>query len=398
MTTQLRLIQLLATLLLLATGCSDNTFLTRTVRIQLVAEDSTVTLPLDGIPVVLTNQTVSNVHTVVTDDQGRASFTIVPGSCSVSFSHKATIGLTEYNLNGGYADLYVEPGEEDINLEVSFVLKVSPLLLIEEIYFGGCRKPDGKTVYNTDQYLSIANNSGRTIYLDSLCIGQAAPFTTSRPSNWMKYTDMKELPLTMMCWQFPGGGTDYPLLPGERQIVATNAINHTAGPVGIPASVDLSRVEWAFWNASLKESKITAGVKPLNLVWHGSGTAYALTVSGPTLLLFKPQTDMVAWATAPGHIRTEPESSSKLQYLHIPAEWVVDVVNFVSLPTLVVNSRLPLSMDPSPGVAGPTGTGNTWRRHSREEDGQIVWKTGSGTYYNFYEDTPSLKASSFTNK
>lgn len=379
-------------------GCTDNTFLTRTIRIQLIPEDSTVMVPLGGIPIVLTNQTISNVLTVVTDTEGCASFTIVPGSCSVSFSYKVTEGMLEYNLYGGYADLYVEPGEEEIDLEVPFALNISPQLVIEEVYFGGCLKPDGKSTYNTDQYLTIANNSARTIYLDSLCIGQAAPFTTSRPSSWMKYTDMKEIPLTMMCWQFPGTGTDYPLLPGERQIVATNAINHTAGPAGIPASLDLSHVEWAFWNASLKESKITAGVKPLNLIWHTSGTAFALTVSGPTILLFKPQSDMATWLTDASHVRTEPESTSRLQYLHIPAEWVVDAVNFVSLPTLIVNSRLPLRMDPSPGIAGPTGTGNAWRRYRDEKDGQIIWKTGSGTFYNFYEQQPSLKEAPYTNE
>lgn len=165
----------------------------------------------------------------------------------------------------------------------------------------------------------------------------------------MLHTDMAEIPLTMMCWQFPGNGTDYPLLPGERQVVATNAIDHTAGEYGIPASLDLSHVEWAFWHASLTQSKITAGVRPLNMIWHGSGTAYSLTVSGPTVVLFAPQSDMAAWIADAGHIRKEPESTAKLTYLHIPAEWVVDVANYVSSPTLVVNSRLPLHMDPRPG-------------------------------------------------
>lgn len=391
MTTFFRLTYLLCALLLLMAGCDEQVADHRTLRIQLTMEDSTLVLPLDGIPVELKNQTIGNTYTVKTDREGRASVTIAPGSCTLSFAHKVTQGMTEYILNGGIADLYIASGQQDVDLEVPIYLNVTPQLVIEELYFGGCLKPDGKLTYTTDQYLSIANNSAETLYLDGLCIGQAAPFTTSRPSSWILHTDMTEIPLTMMCWQFPGSGTDYPLEPGQRQVIATNAIDHTAGEYGIPASLDLSHVEWAFWHTSLTQSKITAGVRPLNMIWHGSGTAYSLTVSGPTVILFSPQSDMADWIADASHIHKEPESTAKLTYLHIPAEWVIDVANYVSSPSLVVNSRLPLRMDPSPGTAGPTGTGMAWRRLQLKKDGRTVWKTGSGTYYNFSSEVPSLK-------
>lgn len=391
MTTLFRLTYLLCALLLLMAGCDEQVADHRTLRIQLTMEDSILVLPLDGIPVELKNQTIGNTYTVKTDREGRASVTIAPGSCTLSFAHKVTQGMTEYILNGGIADLYIAPGQQDVDLEVPIYLNVTPQLVIEELYFSGCLKPDGKLTYTTDQYLSIANNSTETLYLDGLCIGQAAPFTTSRPSSWILHTDMSEIPLTMMCWQFPGSGTDYPLEPGQRQVIATNAIDHTTGEYGIPASLDLSHVEWAFWHTSLTQSKITAGVRPLNMIWHGSGTSYPLTVSGPTVILFSPQCDMADWIADASHIRKEPESTAKLTYLHIPSEWVIDVANYVSSSTLVVNSRLPLRMDPSPGIAGPTGTGMAWRRIQLEKDGRIFWKTGSGTEYCFRSEPPSLK-------
>ena len=391
MTTHFRLTLLLCAFLLLMAGCNEQVADHRTLQVRLTQEGSTPVLPLGDIPIEIKNQTVGNTYTVKTDAEGRATLTVAPGSCTLSFAHKVINNRTEYFINGGIADLYVEPGEQEIDLEVPIYLSVTPQLVIEELYFGGCRKPDGKQTYTTDQYLSIANNSEETLYLDGLCIGQAAPFTTSRPSSWMLHTDMAEIPLTMMCWQFPGNGTDYPLLPGECQVVATNAIDHTAGEYGIPASLDLSHVEWAFWHASLTQSKITAGVRPLNMIWHGSGTAYSLTVSGPTVVLFAPQSDMAAWIADAGHIRKEPESTAKLTYLHIPAEWVVDVANYVSSPTLVVNSRLPLHMDPAPGIAGPTGTGMAWKRLKQKVNGRMVWKSGMGTEYCFSSETPGLK-------
>lgn len=391
MTTHFPLPLLLCALLLLTIGCNEQVVERRTLQIQLTREDSTLVLPLGDIPVEIKNQTVGNTYTVKTDAEGRASLTVAPGSCSLSFAHKVINNRTEYVINGGIADLYVEPGQQDIDLEVPINLLITPCLVIEELYFGGCLKPDGKQNYMTDQYLSIANNSEETLYLDGLCIGQVAPFTTLRPSSWMLHTDMTEIPLTMMCWQFPGSGTDYPLEPGQRQVVATNAIDHTAGEYGIPASLDLSHVEWAFWHASLTQSKITAGVRPLSMIWHGSGTAYSLTVSGPTVVLFSPQSDMAAWIADGSHIRKEPESTAKPTYLHIPAGWVVDMANYVSSPTLVVNSRLPLRMDPSPGIAGPTGRGIAWRRLRQKVNGRMEWKSGWGTFSCFDSETPSLK-------
>lgn len=141
--------------------------------------------------------------------------------------------------------------------------------------------------------------------------------SVTKPSGWMLHTDMKEIPLFMMCWEFPGTGTEYPIQPGERQTIAINAINHTNSEVGVPASLDLSSVEWAFWDPILTGSQISAGVKPLNLVWRGTGFSYLFSMNGPTILLFRPKTDLREWIANPDHIQKEPESFNTLKYLHI---------------------------------------------------------------------------------
>ncbi|WP_288205732.1 DUF4876 domain-containing protein [uncultured Parabacteroides sp.] len=397
MTTQLKYIKLCLLFLLLTAGCSEVPFDSRVIHIRLVITDNTPEFPLNNIPIVIKNQTIGNSYTQATDIDGKADIKISPGICSVSFSHRLTKGMTTYNLSGGLASLTVEPGNQDLYLELPVSQTTAPQLVIEELYFSGCMRIDNKTHYTSDQYLAIANNSDQTVYLDGLCIAQAAPYTTAKPSNWMQLTDMKEIPLAMMCWQFPGNGTDNPLESGQRQIIATNAVDHTSGPAGVAASLNLSHVEWAFWNAALTSSQITAGVRPLNLVWHGSAKVYALTVSGPTILLFLPQSDMTAWVADNSHIGTEPETTSKLQYLYIPAEWVIDVANFVTSAVQTANSRIPLTMDPSPGLAGPTGSGFAWRREHRKEGNRTVWETGRGTSRDFSRQQPSMKDNSGTN-
>lgn len=52
--------------------------------------------------------------------------------------------------------------------------------------------------------------------------------------SWVKYTDMKRIPVADMTWQFPGSGKEYPLLPGAETTIATNAVDHTEANISMP--------------------------------------------------------------------------------------------------------------------------------------------------------------------
>lgn len=382
--------------LLTTTGCNDHPFNTGTIHIRLEMPEDMTNMPLDSIPVVLTNQSTGTTYTAWTDSQGETTFEVAAGSCRIAVD--ATLNTQnnmDYLVRAGLSDLYFEADGEVLPITLPIEIIRKGRLVIKELYFSGCLRPDGKTTYTQDQYITIGNNSHDLYYLDGLCIGQAGPPTTSLPSGWMLNTDMKEIPLFMMCWQFPGSGTDYPLLPGEHIAIATQAIDHTTGSAAVPASLDLSRVEWAFWDSKLTGSKITAGVKPLRLVWRGSGTSYALTVSGPTVILFRPESDIVAWASDPSHLRPEPGKSAKLLYLHIPTAWVLDAPNFVSSEGTVVNSRLPITMDALPGIAGPTGSGLSKLRKKMMVPGNIGWWDTNTTLYDFMDIEPALKTNKY---
>lgn len=377
--------------LLLSAGCSDKHFNTGIIHIRLEMPDDLTDFSPDSIPVMLINQSTGTTYTTLTDSLGEATLEVATGSCRISVNTTLSKGNMDYILSAGLADLYFDGSGKILPLTLPVEIIPKGRLIFNELYFSGCLRPDGKTTYTQDQYISVANNSHDVYYLDGLCIGQVGPSTTSLPSGWMLNTDMKEIPLFMMCWQFPGNGTDYPLLPGEYQTIATQAIDHTAGEAGVPESLDLSKVDWAFWDSKLTGSKITAGVKPMRLVWRGSGSAYALTVSGPTMVLFRPEADMVAWASDVAHLRPEPGKSAKLLFLHIPAAWVLDAPNFVSSEGTVVNSRLPIVMDASPGIAGPTGSGLAKFRKKMMMPGNKGWWDTNDTSTDFGEAKPSLK-------
>lgn len=392
---------LLFVCILLTGGCDDKTFRTETIRIRFMLPDKPgmgfettpdpKEYPIDSIVVRFMNESIGNSYTALTDSNGIVEIAGTAGAWSVAGSKTITKGFTDYFLSGGYSPIYINANEEATYLEFPLFLSVSNKLLIEELYFNGCLLADGKSSYVKDQYITLANNSDETLYLDGLCIAQLAPSTTAKASGWILNTDMSELPLFLMCWQFPGKGADYPILPDTQQVIATHAIDHTAGEAGVKASIDLSHAEWAFWDKSLTGSNISAGVRPLSLIWRSGGTSYALTTSGPTVVLFRPESDLAAYVSNPSHIRMEPGSASSAKYLHIPADWVVDIANFVSSNGTISNSRVPKSLDVFPGISGPNGSGKSMRRRNISQDGKIRWKDTNETNADFRSETPSMK-------
>ncbi len=226
-------------------GCENEYFKTGSIHIQLKKPSGYADISLANIPVTLINQSIGCVYTTTTDTNGLALFELTAGICAISANQETTTGNRDYILSGSLSNIQFEANGEERSVEIPLEVSERGRLLISEIYFSGCLWPDGKNVYNKDQYLTLVNNSDDLIFLDGLCIAQAGPVSVTKPSGWMLHTDMKEIPLFMMCWEFPGTEPNIPF-NRERQTIAINAINHTNSEVGVPASLDLSSVEWLF--------------------------------------------------------------------------------------------------------------------------------------------------------
>lgn len=97
-------------------------------------------------------------------------------------------------------------------------------------------------------YLRLYNNAATTIYLDGLIVGSGlaaqydypnfpcsgyAPYALDPRGIWSNYFH-----------QLPGGGTDYPLLPGKTAVLATDAIDHR--PL-YPIGLDLRQADFEFY-------------------------------------------------------------------------------------------------------------------------------------------------------
>jgi len=84
--------------------------------------------------------------------------------------------------------------------------------------------------YYFSSYLRLYNNADTTVYLDGLIIGSGLASQSDLPNfPCSLYLPYALDPLGVWANRFhqlPGRGTDYPLLPGETAVLATDAIDH----------------------------------------------------------------------------------------------------------------------------------------------------------------------------
>ncbi|MGL6177932.1 MAG: DUF4876 domain-containing protein, partial [Tannerellaceae bacterium] len=350
---------------------------------------------ISNVQVKMTNTASGVVYNANCDDNGCAYLAVERGFYSVQAQYEYIDGAIQYIYNGRLNQVEVLSTEKEFH-EVELYLDYSSksAIVISEVYYAGCKGNKGEN-YMKDQYIALYNNTQDIVYLDGLCVGTVAPAVASKPSSWMNATDMGLIPIAYMAWQFPGNGYEYPLLPGQEVVIANNAVNHQAGGYNHPNSVDLSEIDWAFWDSSLKHD-INAGVIPLNMFWkHGTSTSYAIAVQGPTFVVFRFE-DVLAtdFAKNPENLQKEPgRPTSSSYYLMIPREMIIDCVDIVEDISNKNNKRVPASLDvEAVYMAAGRYSGRALRRRSIvTNDGDILMQDTNNSFEDFEEVIPSLK-------
>lgn len=318
---------LLLVLLLFLASCSDDENRSSSVYIQLLPPDGYSTLPYEEMEVTLTNKDQGTMYSLHCSSTGQASFSVEPGYYTASVHYQAASGLV---FSGRIESLSLLRDEAEAIIELPLLLAKTSALIIKEIYFGGCKGQNNKD-YQADQYVTLYNNSDQIVYLDGLCLGIVDP-GYNQESPWMNYTDMERIPVNDLTWQFPGSGKEYPLAPGEETTIATNAVDHTGGEYQHANSVDLSGVDWGFWDVNLERQTIAAGVKPMTLLVNLNPllVMYSLPVFGPTFMVFSLQESPEKYVQNPENREPRPKANNQdKQYLMVPKEWVIDCVECV---------------------------------------------------------------------
>lgn len=276
-------------------------------------------------------------YTVLTDENGVARFEeIIPDIYNVYCS---------WNLDG---DTHVEMSLEDTEsrpalisairsklklfestaFEMQTLLSIKQDLLISKVYASGTRYPDNSR-YDADNYVEIFNNSDETQYVDGLFL---ALVEGDSPAGFPSKDNPDSIHARQL-YQFPGNGTDYPVLPGRSIVIANSAANHT---IAVPKSVNLLNADFEFKGTTYNNNDFVpamrlvytayVSIKHLNL--HRGG------VNG--LCLFRINDGEVEKLP----IVYVPGKTSGNMFIRIPARKVFDGVEILSFRTTGVDTNL----------------------------------------------------------
>lgn len=308
-------------------------------------------IPLDEVSIKIQNKERPFTYTARPGADGVADFLLQPGKYDVLASRVfPDLGVA---VTGSLPDfLLSEEGiiAEDGNVatpELNIALNVSKPgeLVFREIYYHGCVTLEGAS-YTKDTYLEIYNNTGahgKTMYLDSLCIAALYPANSTTGSN--AWAGRDTIPVFQMIWMFPGDGHTYALAPGESAVVAAiAAVDHSGR---CTSGLNLGKAHFGCYDEALPKHEIAAGVTPMVMYMTGQGTAWALSIHSPAVVLFKPSMGMAKYMEdAATWERYAPGESSGTRYRHIAKDWILDGVDCADSPSASVK-RLPSTVDAS---------------------------------------------------
>jgi hypothetical protein len=148
----------------------------------------------------------------------------------------------------------------------------------------------GNISYFGGTFLELYNNSDATIFLDGMIVGHTFRALSDNPDPTVPWSCIPTEPIrtdpdglyagNMMA--FPGGGSDYPIGPGETRVVAMSAVDHT--PVH-PTLLDLSGADFEIGSEGAGDNPavpnmIDVGTKP----YLGGGVVPSFFGSGITFL------------------------------------------------------------------------------------------------------------------
>ncbi|MEX1051377.1 MAG: DUF4876 domain-containing protein [Gemmatimonadales bacterium] len=280
----------------------------------------------------------SGSYEQVTGMQGMADF---PGLLYGPWTLSATRALTDDERHalpadaedvtafGGGATHTVARGVDTIIVRIRTGRQGT--VVISEIFGYIPRTPSG-LLYYTGHYIELFNNGFTTEYLDGMLLGltynttqETQSTTCDQAARWR----LDSLGIwTQYVYRFPGNGTSYPLAPGVRVIIATDAIDHRAF---VPELLDLSGASFEFLgSADVDNPSVPNMISVGGLEW-AQALGHGLYVSPiePKFFIAAP----VSLDTLPREVNLAGQ-----EHVRIPRGAILDVVTSRLTPELDASS------------------------------------------------------------
>lgn len=314
---------------------------------------------------------VTPLEVVKANNAITASASLPQGDYKVSVngaisSAKKAVGAAEVSLY------------EDQTITVALAVASASPIIIKAVQY-----TPGKMAYIqplSDTWIELVNNSDEVQYLDQILLFGGMGRQT-KPNAWQAngfenlYGGVTQSPV----YAFPGNGTDYPLQPGESVVIANAPINHTAQGEGFENCADLSKANWEFYGSYNAKDTDYEGIPNMELVvaFFTSQLNWGQNFFGWAGLIAKLPAGITPaqYAANPENVMTTPGTTSSMQYLMIPSEYVLDAIDVWEADA---EEHYPtfLPIDDAEGILGPAAwSGQGVRRKvTKIENGRAYYK------------------------
>jgi hypothetical protein len=140
-------------------------------------------------------------------------------------------------------------------------------------------------------FAELYNNGDSTVYLDGMLLGKGLSWDYDYPSpsfSCNQIAPMSDDPAGV--WSlgfevFPGGGTDYPVRPGQTVVIATDAIDH--GPF-FPDALDLRGADFEFEGSEDVDNPSVPNLLNIGHYKDLSGHGLVFGATGAVIFLARP--------------------------------------------------------------------------------------------------------------
>ena len=265
-----------------------------------------VPTPLDSAEVSLKSRSHEFSLIAYTDAEGRVSFGgLVSGDYDVFARREAYLENNKKVFTGGGE--FELAGFESRDDTVLVNLITASDLMINEVFYAGS---DASSYYFYDQFVELYNASKDTFYLDGMVL-------TRQSQTYYPDQDEVDFVRAIYAYQFPGTpktGRDYPILPRQFVVIASDAIDHS---MWNSKSIDLSGADFECFNPMGSDYDNPA-VPNLTRLRPTSGADYLINLSHNAVVL----------GTGEGITYDEYEPG-KLHIL-IPLDELVDGIEYAS--------------------------------------------------------------------
>ncbi|UCD24653.1 MAG: hypothetical protein JSW51_01690 [Gemmatimonadota bacterium] len=188
-------------------------------------------------------------------------------------------------------------------------------LLISEVYDGGGTGALGD--YHWATFSELYNNADTTVYLDGMLLGYSFGVSYSGRLTCEENQPFREDPeglWSLEFHQFPGGGRDFPVAPGQVVTIAMDAVDHSQVD---PAFPDLSDADFELGGSGDPDNPDVPNLPAMGPMTHPYGHGMWLL---PTKVIF------LALPADVATLETRVHSLGR-SYVRIPTELVLDVTH-----------------------------------------------------------------------